>query len=507
MPGKHKWKYRGYQEGGPVTKTGIPQGGHAAAPLAGYLGGTTEGAPTINYEAGAIQRELANKMAAAREASSLVEQGVATPEEVNALFQTQVGQGDWDRPVGEGGHPEGGWWLTGDKAGQKVGAFTPTAIDPGSYQYTEAGLPGGTGKALDALAGWSVDRQNKLAAKGNAKQYRSPQGHLVTVHRGLGGGLVVSGQTGGVDPSVYIDAAQKDGLRAGGIVGKAASKAAAIVNPPTNTYSQEDDGGGIAGYEGGQSYTWEDVAQDTIDAYSDSGDDQLDQGIHEDDYSWDFNVGGPVMADDDIWGADPLASSQVGTPDLGQLELVQAQVEEQGPSALRQAAGVAAPLAIDYALEGTVPGGSTLLKAGLPFLGLNAGGWVGKRTRYLVDGGMAQGPAEMQAYDEMQSMTGPEPVGADYMMPQGSPMPDQMNTQDFGYVPSGGMSYKEQMEADKVYIQREKAVSDDERKNRSFDMAEKRKDDMHKLAMQQKQESHGESMRQKRAGPLDKQGG
>ena len=47
MPGKHKWP-KGYQEGGPITKTGIPQGGHAAAPLADYLAGTTQGAPTIN---------------------------------------------------------------------------------------------------------------------------------------------------------------------------------------------------------------------------------------------------------------------------------------------------------------------------------------------------------------------------------------------------------------------------------------------------------------------------
>ena len=528
MPGKHKWP-KGYQEGGPVTNTGIPRGGHAAAPLADYLAGTTQGTPTIDYEAGAIQRELANKMAAAREANKLVEAGVATPEEVSNLFQAQVGQGDWDRPVGEGGHPEGGYWLTGDKAGQKVGAFTPTAIDPGSYEYTSAGLPGGVGKGLDALAGWSVDRQNKIAAGGSARQYRSPQGHLVTVHRGPGGGLVVSGQTGGVDPSVYTNAAKRDGLQATGIaakagdaVGKAASAIASTINPPVNTYNQDDDGGGIAGYEGGQSYTWDDVAQETVDSYSDSG---------ADDYDWGFNIGGQVMADDDIWGADPLATSQVQTPQLAQRSNAPSApaIRSQGPGTVQQLAQIGIPMVADKIIPGSGQFAPAFFNDGdsvqhhgpahpdyhvdkqvhSPHM-LNAGGWVGKRTMMLNHGGMALPEAEMQAYNEMQSMTGPDPVGPDYDM-SGMPTPEMVDKVDmsgaakmFGYIPSSSRTVKDQMEVDKMEIARANAMDKADRDEAAFAKQEARKDEMHKLQMQQKAEAHAESMKQKKAPLADK---
>ena len=92
-------------------------------------------------------------------------------------------------------------------------------------------------------------------------------------------------------------------------------------------------------------------------------------------------------------------------------------------------AGITALTGSDGARGGAFSGGGTTgASQGGAMLSqvqsLNAGGWVGKRAAYLNMGGMALPQAEMQAYNEMQGMTGPNPVGAEFPMPEGSPAPE-----------------------------------------------------------------------------------
>ena len=196
---------------------------------------------------------------------------------------------------------------------------------------------------------------------------------------------------------------------------------------------------------------------------------------------------------DDIWGTDPLATSRVQTPPLAQRSNAPVTptitpTKSTTDTLIQYAAPIATKAATGFILPGTLGGA-----AGTGWLGLNAGGWVGKRTRYLVDGGMAAPEAEMQAYNEMQSITGSDPVSADFVMPEGSPMPDKFN--------GSPMNPVLQMKKDKVYIQQENAVAEDDRKNMAFDNAEKRKDEMHKLKMKQSEETHKAKLNEMR-GPL-----
>ena len=241
-----------------------------------------------------------------------------------------------------------------------------------------------------------------------------------------------------------------------------------------------------------------------------------------------YNTGG--MVEEDIWGTDPLATMAPTTnvPQAMRPQAPTAAAPTPKPGLAQKAAPLAAQAAVGAAL-GDPMSWANIAKAGVPLFfnkggsvmkKYNAGGWVGKRAAYLNMGGMALEDASMQAYNEMQGMTGPDPVGAEFMMPDGSPEPEthtmpggyempgeyhsiKGNT-TLGYVPSAGpLSTKEQMEVDKLNIQREKAMADEDRKEEAFMMQQEQKKQMHDLQMQQKKESHAEAMKQKK-GPLVK---
>lgn len=85
------------------------------------------------------------------------------------------------------------------------------------------------------------------------------------------------------------------------------------------------------------------------------------------------------------------------------------------------------------------------------------------------------------------------------MQDMGEPMmdfgPDPLA--NFGYIPSKPMGSKDQMEMDKVDIQRAKAEQDMMHKDMQMMMNEKRKEESHQQSMMNKQEVHAE-----RKGPL-----
>ena len=116
----------------------------------------------------------------------------------------------------------------------------------------------------------------------------------------------------------------------------------------------------------------------------------------------------------------------------------------------------------------------------------NAGGWVQARMKHLNHGGMAVEDAGMQAYNEMQGMTGEGVTMPNDPMPQGAMAPDM----DFGYRPSGPLTIKDQMEIDKMQIQRGKAMTEEMRKDKAFQEGERRKEEAHKESMAQKKEKH-----------------
>lgn len=257
------------------------------------------------------------------------------------------------------------------------------------------------------------------------------------------------------------------------------------------------------------------------------------------------NMGGPIYAnmgqevEEDVWGADPLAVSRP-TAQLQQASHAPAGMpmqQQQGGGMMSQLASMAAGKAMENMMPGWGQAGS-IIAGGLFNKGgevmknkMSAGTWVGKRCRYLNDGGLALPEAEMQAFNEMQAMTGQSPTMAadEVMLPdpnqlpmsytqddvnnfmsandiQGGAMDPMVPRMDFGYIPSSGTTVKEQMEMDKMEIQRAKAMDKAEMDREAFDLAEQRKQQMHELAMKQKEESHAEAMKQKRAPLANKEG-
>lgn len=125
-----------------------------------------------------------------------------------------------------------------------------------------------------------------------------------------------------------------------------------------------------------------------------------------------------------------------------------------------------------------------------------AGDWMGKKVKFLVDGGAVESDAFQSAMKLARHYNNGGDVTPDMMMPDGTmdPMADDPN---MGYVPTGGPTAKEQLDLDKVTIQRTKAEEDEKRKSQAFAKGESRKDQSHQQQMMNKQQVHTD-----RKGPL-----
>ena len=221
----------------------------------------------------------------------------------------------------------------------------------------------------------------------------------------------------------------------------------------------------------------------------------------EDAYSDGYNRGGMVDDDKDNWGTDPLAKSNIPTAPLAQAShavpsgnVAQPQGSGVTDTLKKAVAGQAIKAGITKAGLAGGPAGVVASQVLPKLFGFNYGGevtgnnssphimkageWVGKRTLHLNHGGMALPEAEMQAYNEMQGMTGPDLVGAEYIM-EGVLPPDSV------MLMSGKPMSPKKAEMDQ--------------KEMAFMMDQKRKEESHQQSMMNKQEVHDETMKQKKA--------
>ena len=521
-----------YNKGGDVAPvpTGAP--GAAQSAIDTYFAGGSPLVPRLSYEPGAAGADQASRIAYQKGLRELNEAGVDNAEDyirqdwVVQDEPTQRGWDDWsqaerDRYLADGtsGHliaRDGREdWQRGVKFQDNSDLFYKDMAHRDANGLSVPGvgsaLAGGIGGMMRGKMKAAVEAGGIPVAINGQWAVVSPDGTVIGNTGALGAhgvrnlaverGLIAK-PTGGLLGGLFGKLGDVLGAKSEADA-KAAEEAAALAarQKQLDYYAQASNRGGHDySHESDDDFRDRTANQYSLD-HSTASDADLEAaygGI--DDWGTGYNTGGAVMDDDDVWGADPLAAPRE-TVDYGQTHPGYAAVQlpqKKENEILNYAKQAGLKAAGSYILPGPL-GGAT----GSGWLGLNAGGWVGRRAVYLNQGGMAMPQAEMQAYNEMQSMTGPDPVGADFMMPQGSPEPEQYTpANDYGYIPSGGQTYKEQMEADKMYIQREKAQQDEDRKERAFNMGEQRKQEAHQKAMAQKDEAHAESMKQKRAGPL-----
>ena len=542
------------------------EGGSGSAPQLSYQQGMVKGAQDQaiadqrslrELQEGGIGEDVAQQLVY----SGAIDQGGGedrglTPMELERLQKT-----------GHAGHVIGentiGGWRKWDPASNKQGLTVEQRLDP---NYSHMKIPGVGTAMMGGIGGINRKQQRALVDKGGVTYNINgqpvtvgPQGQVVgTLPQGVQRGDVVkwaegqgqqitrpegifSGFLGDVKGALGLQAAEDKRVADAEAAKQAAIAARANAARQVYGSSGDDNDHGWTSVGGSERGGRTNTATGTFSG-NQTG---LGSGPTAGGFGGTgvgrsgYNIGGDVM-DDDVWGTDPLAKMAKAV-DLGAgrsagAPAIQAPRPQEDPL-YSMAKKAAITGATNYmmpswaggmgAFMGVNEGGEVEEKPKRTIWGLaeklgqsdkvekyrgkddnisiklNAGGWVGRRVAHLVNGGMAQPPAEMQAFNEMQSMTGPDPVGAEFMMPEGSPMPEEYSPENnFGYVPSGGMSYKEQGEADKVYIQREKAMQDEDRKERAFKEGERRKEQSHQMGMQQKKESHAESMKQKRAGPL-----
>ena len=531
----HERRMRRLNVGGsavPTVPAPAPSGapGAATAPIQAYLTGSQPNAPTISYVPGEIAADQASRVEYQKNLRELGEAGITNPEQL--VYRDWVtdepqdrGWDDWSQAerdryltTGTPGHliskDDRAAWQRGVHFGGAEGSPLTNQIFLDELAKRDAGGPkvpgvstallGGIGGAMRAKMREAVEAGGTPVATGQGQfAVINPDGSIIgntgalSVHdlRQLAVDReIIEAPTGGPLAGLgKLFGSAADIISGKRAADKAAAEAAAKrarVDALQTAFARTESGGDDDQHARNE-YILDTIEERTGsrgDAYSGSG-----PGGH-----FALNLGGSTMAyDDDIWGTDPLATPAEAVQ-LGKGPMVapMAPPPQRKPDMLTNLATKAATTAAtNFVLPGYAGG------MGTGFFGLNAGGWVGKRTAYLVNGGMAQPQAEMQAYNEMQSLTGPMPVGPEAMMPENAPMPESFDN-DFGYRSSHAMTFKEQMEEDKMHIQRGKAMQDEDRKERAFEMAEQRKAEDHKMKMQQKQESHAESMRQKKAGPL-----
>ena len=102
----------------------------------------------------------------------------------------------------------------------------------GNYQGFNAPIAAGMmGQAGEAISNYQLNVQQDALKNKDGISFSNPSGGPVTVHKGLFGGLVVTGNTMGVPQSAYIDAYNKANA-----VNKAASTVESVTTP---TYVQE----------------------------------------------------------------------------------------------------------------------------------------------------------------------------------------------------------------------------------------------------------------------------